>query len=267
VASDAFHHVPNPQEILHEMARVLAPGGIVVMAEPGPGHTQRAETIREVEATGVLENEIVLEELDAMARRAGFDEAAQVGLNLEAAREVPVSRVANQDESGALRDQWDALHTGRRRYLVLHKGPWVPTTRRPEALDARIDILSPGLPLASAAGETIHLRVRVVNRGDTRWLATAVERPGWARLGVHLHRDQGGEAGEVLDFDWLRVSLPRDLEPGEAATLAVKLPLLEPGAYRLVFDLVAERVCWFAQRGSATVAVPLVVTPRTPRPW
>jgi hypothetical protein len=66
-------------------------------------------------------------------------------------------------------------------------------------------------------------------------------------------------AGRALDFDWLRVSLPRDLDPGEEATVDVELPLLEPGAYRLVFDLVAEQVCWFAERGSPTVTVPLTV--------
>jgi hypothetical protein len=126
------------------------------------------------------------------------------------------------------------------------------------------------VPLASAAGETIRLRARVVNLGDTRWLATAVDRYGWARLGVYLYRGQcehqGDAAGEpaseaALDFDWLRASLPRDLDPGEEATLDVELPLLEPGAYRLVFDLVAEQVCWFAERGSTAVTVPLVVTP------
>jgi hypothetical protein len=179
-----------------------------------------------------------------------------------AANEMPVSRFGSADESGALLDQWHALHDGRRRYIVLHKGPWVPTTRRPETLDARIEILAPRPPLAAAAGEALRVRVRVVNRGDTRWLATAVERRGWTRLGIHLYRDDGETpAGEALDFDWLRVALPRDLDPGEEATVDVELPLLAPGSYRLVFDLVAERVCWFEQRGSSTVTVPLDVAP------
>jgi hypothetical protein len=101
--------------------------------------------------------------------------------------------------------------------------------------------------------------VRVTNTGDTRWLSTAFERRGWTRLGVHLHRDHGETVGEVVDFDWFRAPLGRDLEPGEEETLDLELPRLGPGAYRLVFDLVAEQVCWFAERGSATVTVPLVV--------
>jgi hypothetical protein len=135
----------------------------------------------------------------------------------------------------------------------------VPNTRHPETLHARLEILSPRPPFACAAGQTLHVRLRVVNRGDTRWLSTAVERRGWTRLGVHLYRDRGEAAGEVLDFDWLRVSLPRNLEPGEEETLDLELPPLEPGAYRLVFDLVAEQVCWFAERGSVPVVVSLVV--------
>ena len=178
------------------MARVLTRGGIVVMAEPGAGHAQTGESLGVVEATGVLENEIVLQDLDAMARRAGFEEPALVsGLSLIAAREMPVSKLGSADESGALLEQWNALHNGRRRYIVLHKGPWVPTTRHPESLDARIEIAGATAPLASAAGETLRMRVRVVNRGDTRWLSTAVERRGWTRLGVHLYRDQGEVAG------------------------------------------------------------------------
>jgi SAM-dependent methyltransferase len=261
VINDAFHHIPNPEEILRELARVLTPGGIVVMAEPGAGHAHHEESVREVEETGVLENEVLLEELDEMAQRAGFDEPALVCLSLVAATEVPFSKLGTWAESGALLDQWHALHDGRRRYIVLHKGPWVPTTRRPQTLNARIEILEPRGPLACrAGGEMLRLRVRIVNRGDTRWLATAVERRGWARLGVHLYRDDG-EAGEAVDFDWLRISLPRDVDPGEEVALEVELPPLEPGTYRLVFDLVAEQVCWFAQRGSPTVSATLVVEP------
>ena len=261
VVNDAFHHVPNPEEILREMARVLRRGGIVVMAEPGAGHAHTGESVGVVEATGVLENEIVLQDLDAMARRAGFDEPARVcGLSLAAAREMPISRLGSSDESGALLEQWNALHDGRRRYLVLHKGRWTPDTRHPEILDAAIEILSPHPPLATAAGRALPMRVRVANRGDTRWLSAVVERRGWTRLGVHLYRDRGEAPSEVLDFDWLRVALPRDLGPGEEESLDLELPPLDPGAYRLVFDLVAEQVCWFAERGSATLAAPLVAS-------
>lgn len=252
VINDAFHHLPNPQEVLHEMARVLVDGGIVAMSEPGPGHADSQESIREVETTGVLENEIVLDELDEMARRSGFDGASLLPLSLDGVHEVPVSVLGQAAESEVMVERWLSLHAGPR-YIVLHKGAWVPTSRRAEGLAAEIEVVAPRAPWRAAPGESLSLRVRVRNRGTARWLATAEERKGWTRLGVHLYRDGGGFPGEVVDFDWLRVSLGPDLDPGEERVLDVTLPAIEAaGDYRLVFDLVAEQVLWLAQRGSRT---------------
>ncbi len=71
---DAFHHVPNPREILAELFRVTRPGGRLVMAEPGAGHSHSASAVFEGEHYGVLENELVLERLIADARAVGFDD-------------------------------------------------------------------------------------------------------------------------------------------------------------------------------------------------
>lgn len=266
VINDAFHHFPNPDEVLGEMARLLSAGGIVAMSEPARGHSGTADSLREVETTGVLENEIVIEELDDAARRAGFTGAHLVPLVLPVAREVAVADLGRSAESRALLDQWIPLHTGPY-YIVLHKGPWLPTTRRPETLDARIELLNPdgftGAPLRAYPGRPLPVRLRVTNRGDTRWLATPEERPGWTRLGAHLYRDADEPPGELLDWDWLRTPLPRNLDPGDAAVVEAELPPLgEPGVYRLAFDLVAEQVTWFAERGSRTLEVPLWLGPR-----
>lgn len=254
VINDAFHHFPNPREVLHEMARVLVDGGIVAMSEPGPGHSETEHTLREVETTGVLENEIVLEELEEMAREAGFTEVSLLPFCLDSTREIPVSALIEGREADMLVvEGWLALHGGSR-YIVLHKGPWVPTSRRVEGLAGEVEVVEPRAPWRAAPGERLSLRVRVRNRGTARWLATAEEQKGWTRLGVHLYRDAGGAPGEVLDFDWLRVSLGADVDPGDERVLEVTLPALdEAGDYRLVFDLVAEQVVWFAQRGSRTV--------------
>jgi SAM-dependent methyltransferase len=261
VINDAFHHLPNPAEILREMARLLTDGGIVAMSEPGPGHSLAETSVREVETTGVLENEIVLGELDTDARGAGFTGAFLVPISLTAVREVPVGALGSVSETAIFLDQWRSLHLGPH-YIILHKGAWRPTTRRPERLDARIEILAPRGPLRTVAGQALALLVRVSNRGDTRWLATAVEKAGWTRLGASLHRLTGEAAGELVSFDWLRASLPRDLDPGEEATFEVELPRVEePGDYRLVFDLVAERVVWFRQRGSKTLEVGFRIDP------
>lgn len=262
VLNDAFHHLPNPAEILREMARLLPDGGLAVMCEPGAGHAESEDSRREVETTGVLENEIVLAELEAMAREAGFTEVGQVPLSLERSRPVPVGKLSGVAGVEALLETWAGAGGGPR-YLVLQKGAWHPTTRQPAALRARIEPRAPAGPLRLAPGEGARLTLRIVNRGDTRWLATTAERPGWTRLGVHLYRaGEPGTPGKLLDFDWLRVSLGADVLPGEKRTLEVELPgLEEPGAYRLVFDLVAEGVLWFAQKGSPTAELRVEVAP------
>jgi SAM-dependent methyltransferase len=265
VINDAFHHLPNPEEILREMARLLPRGGIVAMSEPGPGHAVSEESLREVRETGVLENEIVLSELHETALRAGFTEVALVPLALESIQEIPVETLGKAGEAEAILDQW--LRLGRAtRYIVLHKGPWFPNTKAPGELDARIDLSVPADGVRVEAGSAHTVRVRVANQGGTRWLATLVERRGWTRLGVHLYRavdGEGGEpTGELVDFDWLRVSLPSDMEPGDEETIEVELPPIEePGTYRLVFDLVAEGVLWFAQKDSPTTDLTLEVHP------
>jgi hypothetical protein len=66
--------------------------------------------------------------------------------------------------------------------------------------------------------------------------------------------------GNTFQYDGLRTALPHDIAPGEDVTLqaAVKAPYMS-GEYLLEFDMVQERVCWFAQRGSATSSITMRV--------
>ena len=95
------------------------------------------------------------------------------------------------------------------------------------------------------------MSVRLTNTGDTRWLADIPDQAGWTRLGGHLHSSERGTP--ALNYDWSRAELTRDVAPGEAITVNVRLPAIDtPGRYRVVFDLVAEQVLWFAHRDSPT---------------
>ena len=76
-------------------------------------------------------------------------------------------------------------------------------------------------------------------------------------LGVQL-RDG---AGALLTRDYLRVPLPRPADPGEVLEIEAAVPAPpESGRFRLVFDLVAEHICWFEHHGSAGLAVDLETT-------
>jgi SAM-dependent methyltransferase len=72
ICLDAFHHVPNPGEVLAELGRVLAPGGFAGFAEPGPEHSKSAQSQYEMRTAGVIENDIRIEEIWRLAQQAGF---------------------------------------------------------------------------------------------------------------------------------------------------------------------------------------------------
>ena len=71
VVYDAFHHFPNPMEILREFHRVLSPHGRFGFAEPGAGHAAMADSLMEIEH-GILEQDLDLEQFYRSAMAAGF---------------------------------------------------------------------------------------------------------------------------------------------------------------------------------------------------
>lgn len=259
VVHDAFHHVPNPDAILREMVRVLRPGGVVAMCEPGRGHSATPDSQREMAETGVLERDIELDELATAAEAAGFSRLSLLPVNLTGLKEVPARQAVDFARGRGFFEFWPnwASHLMTMYYLLLYKGDYVPSTRRPGHLAVRIEVLGAPNRLVTSPTTAAAFRCRVTNVGDTRWLTDAGGVLGWTRLGVHLYPAGSDKA---LDFDWHRVDLPHEVEPGGALELAVVLPVLaEPGEYRLVLDLVAEEVTWFAQRGSSTVELRLTI--------
>lgn len=69
---NAFHHVPNPDHILGEMARVLRQGGIAGFSEPGPEHSRSPQSQYEMRLHRVVENDVKIEEIWRAAHEAGF---------------------------------------------------------------------------------------------------------------------------------------------------------------------------------------------------
>lgn len=260
VVHDAFHHIPNPEEILTEMFRVVRDGGIVAMQEPGRAHSL-ADTSRREAETGVLENDVVIEELASAARRAGFARTTVIPLSLVETPEVPADGLIDLLQGRGLSEHWLSLCRGAlaSHFILMYKGDYEPTTRQPGQLAAVIEPFGEAASgsLQVRTGEPARFRCRVRNAGDTRWLANASGLPGWTLVGVRL-RPPGAETLQ----DWTRAPLGRDLGPGEHTELEVVLPpLAEPGRYRIVLDVVAEKITWFSDRGSAPVELDLVVEP------
>jgi SAM-dependent methyltransferase len=101
------------------------------------------------------------------------------------------------------------------------------------------------------------LHVTVVNEGTSRWCGGGLPD---GRFRIKLGNHWRAATGEMLLPDDMRVNLPGDVPPGQAAqvTMPVTLPW-RPGRYQLEVDLVQESVSWFADRGSPLAVVPVAV--------
>ena len=237
---DAFHHVPNQDEILREMARVLKTTGVVAMCEPAPEHSHTKESRHEMDAWDVLENDIDVESLESCALACGFSKMTVVPIGLPLSVEVPVGL---------------GIMDGGDPHDDLYKGEYHPTTRNPDNPQARIE---PAVDRRRVTvGAPIQLHVRLTNTGDTRWLCGTPDQRGATQLAANLHRI---DPDTCIDSKWSRTLLPRDVPPGDHVTLDVVLPTIEtPGEYRIEFDVIAEHVCAFAECGSPTADLPITV--------
>ncbi|MGQ0732138.1 MAG: class I SAM-dependent methyltransferase [Acidobacteriota bacterium] len=278
---DALHHVPNKKTVLGEIFRVLRPGGRACFVEPGPGHSASDEAVHDSDRWGVLEDEIDAGVLSAMASDAGFVTANIVPLLDPSENCMDPSRFREVCLGG--RESvlgWkgnDAL-------LVFVKGG-VADSRAPDELKAAIELLE--METLAAPRAAITARLRVTNTGNTRWLAlppaTAGAALDYAAAFLDKHIVSGefrnlepvgryrrwveGQALEgrvtlgaqlwdlrfnaVIDHDYARGFLSRDLDPGQHDEISVRMRApAGAGLYGVKFDLVDEYVTWFGSDGS-----------------
>ena len=249
VINDAFHHVPNQRELLMEMHRVLRTHGIVAMSEPGRGHGATAQSVREATDSGVLENELVLEDVATLARDCGFASVQVVLASPFAHDAIDASDLGAFMGGKGFARYWKAYCAAleQHHYITCAKRALGHTTRRPSKLSAQIRTGSTSIESARA-GEPFTTELIITNTGDTTWLGDDTPRSGWTRVGAHLYRDDGTRT--LVDFDWWRHPLPGEVPPGATVTLPAEWPPLRAaGTYIITVDLVIEQVAWFADFG------------------
>lgn len=78
---DTLHHMHDYPKVFSEFFRVLGSGGRGIFVEPGARHSSSKETIEFIKSQKEknpswdwIERDVVLEEIDAIARKAGFKE-------------------------------------------------------------------------------------------------------------------------------------------------------------------------------------------------
>ncbi|HEY3024872.1 MAG TPA: glycosyltransferase [Pyrinomonadaceae bacterium] len=258
---DAFHHVPNPRQVIKEMARVLKEGGIAGFSEPGPDHSKSAQSQYEMRTNRIIENDINVRELWSAAQEAGFTKIklafsnpAPFLLPLEVFEEYLDGKNAGERFVAETREQMQ-----HRRILFFFKGESSAPrdSRQREGLSAELHV-----KLGSdriAAGKPLRLEASVRNTGSNVWLPTTA-RVGAVHFGIHLFDTKG----ILLDLDYYRHNLTpddgREILPGETVEFKADVPMPAAGKYTLQCDLVSEAVCWFEHNGSPTVRIKVHIT-------
>lgn len=256
VCFDAFHHIPNQQEILAEMARILKPGGIAGFSEPGRLHSQTPMSQKEMAEYDVLENDLVLEDVVALAYSAGFTSfTCKLSCGDELTLEEYVAIVTRAPALALelrLGSNIAATMTNKSVFF-LQKGIRQTDSRSVDGLSCEIKVDSPKTNVN--AGEEFSLRCVVRNTGEARWLHQNPYDVGVMYVGAHLY----GENKKLLNLEFGRSPLEKDIEPKEEAVCYLNLRIAEPGSYQIMIDMVSEHVCWFESLGFEPVEVNVIV--------
>jgi SAM-dependent methyltransferase len=252
---NALHHMPDYRAALAEMHRVLRAGGRAAFSEPGSLHSTSAESVRVMREFGAVEKDVVLEEVRALAREVGFERMVLKpflypelvdldGEEFDRFREGACPPGSPLDPKAVA----DVVHKTHTLFCLVKPGAAEPTSANapPSLLQASLRVRA--MP---AAGDRVSLSAVCRNSGRSTWLARPGPAGGNVTFGVRVL--DGG--GRLVDDLRGRQPLPHDVRPGESVVVesSVSLAGLAPGAYRLVFDMVAERVTWFGDVGSPTV--------------
>jgi SAM-dependent methyltransferase len=243
---DSFHHVADQAAILREFHRVLAPGGRAAFHEPGPQHSKSPAAQYEMRQHQVIENDIVIEAIWALAEPMGFT-ALELALSTPHAPVIPLAdynRIISGDAT--LKDVASLLRgltesAASRRIFAMTKGEAIDDSRAGTGLAGEVTV-----QLTDIAGEMLRGRARVVNTGVAVW-RPSIDEPGGVWLGVK-------EPDNRVQVDAGRIWLSdTPILPGQAVEVEFthKAPVSRP--VRLSFDLVAEQVVWFETLGAEPV--------------
>ncbi|MEM9158765.1 MAG: methyltransferase domain-containing protein [Verrucomicrobiota bacterium] len=243
---DSFHHIPNWQEVLGEMYRVLKPGGLITFAEPGYGHSKAATSQFEMKRSVVLENDIHIPEIEKVALKLGFKNLrwqAVISRDYESRKfkdlvtgkwwSSSYRRMARSCIS-ALKDALS--HTS---IFSLSKGNLKIDSRQMRFLAAQISSAPTSQPFAE--NREISISVKVKNIAASTWLSENEDECGVVYLGCHRLNEHGSIAQE----DVARAKIDRDMEKGHEAVITLVFPPHPKGKHDYILDLVSERVSWF----------------------
>ena len=258
ICFDGFHHVPNQDEVISELARVLKPGGIAGFSEPGRFHSQFSQSQYEMKNNKVLENDIVLPEIFTIALKHGFTDCKAKLINdLEVSFDDYQSldrynSRSNPELEGTLLADVRNLMIAKTIFF-LYKGPFVPDSRSHIGLSHSISIEKSQFDIK--VGEDLNLSIKISNTGEAIWLNDNINDMGVVKVGTHLYDEQGN----LLNLNFSRHYFESSVKPGEILYKTITIKFTDAGVFKLCIDLVSEEICWFENIGSKPQFVTITV--------
>jgi hypothetical protein len=118
--------------------------------------------------------------------------------------------------------------------------------------------VSPPVPKAMIAGETVTVPVTVKNIGKETWPAG---QNGEGSLHVTLGSRWLDKSGQILSVG--SFMLPSDVEPGKSLSLDASITVpRQAGHLTLRLTMIQQGVAWFEERGAKPLDTPVTVTAR-----
>jgi hypothetical protein len=213
----------------------------------GTGHVE--------ERTSILHYELVTNtdaarawKLDMYRRTSGPSSVENYAPPADALRRpAPRARAA----ASVLRPRKGIVHAQIRDLKPVGLPPW------------KVEFLDLDVPSTARPRELLIAEIRVKNSGELTWSRRNNTNREWPTLNLGCHLLDA--RGNMVDYDYHRVQIPRRVRPGEQLTFAFGFPAPSAiGRYLLEWDMVSEQDCWFAQCGSEVARVPLEIVPRIP---
>ena len=278
VCHDGFHHVPNQEQVISELARVLRPGGVAGFSEPGRFHSQTPQSQFEMGNFTVLENDVVITEIFDIAQRHGFTDCkikllSDMVLSIDewkalTTQSVPPAPPTFGQRVKALMSTAteppaptviDRVSDNIRQVLInktiffLHKGDLELDSRSHEGLAHLIATDSDALQ--AKAGKTFQVPLKITNTGRARWLGENINDIGVVKICVHLY----DSADNLVEINYSKHDIGCDVVPGQTIERTIDLAIAQPGTYRIAVDLGADEICWFENVGSKTKSITLQI--------
>lgn len=257
VCHDGFHHIPNQEEVIAELARVLKTGGIAAFSEPGRHHSRSHQSQLEMKNYKVLENDIILEDIFALSKKHGFtDIKVRMQGDLDVNLREYLSMIKGRPGFGLLGKMVRNIRTlvTNKTLFFLYKGEFVSDSRSHYGLDH--GIVSSQRSVQAKCDEEFRLPITITNTGTARWLARNLKDIGVVNVGTHLYDD----ALNLISLGYSRHAFQGGAEPGQMVSMEINLKVNRPGNFVLAIDMVSELVCWFESVGSKPLMIPLQIT-------